>query len=71
MLNLMHTLWISIQFFISNVQMPLKVEAMIPLHFLLIKICIRSADLKESVNLIRNSSFEYLYNIIYTEPDVP
>ena len=40
MLQLMHTLWIGIQFVVADAQMASKVKAMIPPHILLAKIYI-------------------------------
>ena len=50
--------------------MALKVQAIIPLHVLLSKIYIYSADFKESLK-VGNSPVEYLYDAIYAEPDIP
>ena len=58
MLHLMHTLWIGIQFIIVDIQITLKVQAMIPPFILLSKICIYSADLKESIKIVGDSSVE-------------
>ena len=59
------------QFVIANVQIALKVQAMIPPHILLSKICVHSADLKESIKIVGDSPIKYLYNTIYTEPNMP
>ena len=44
---------------------------MIPPHILLLNICIGEAKLKESVKNVGDSPAEYLYDTIYTEPDMP
>ena len=44
---------------------------MIPPHVLLSKICIGEAELQESVKIVGDSPIEYLYDTIYTEPDMP
>ena len=44
---------------------------MIPPHVLLSNVCIGEAKLKESVKIVGNSPVEYLYDTIYSEPDIP
>ena len=44
---------------------------MIPAHVLLSKICIAELELMESIKIVGDSPVEYLYNIIYAEPDMP
>ena len=44
---------------------------MIQLQVLLYKIYIGKAELKESINKVKDSSVDYLYNTIYIEPSMP
>ena len=43
---------------------------MIPEYVLLSKISIGEAELKKSVKRVGDSPVEYLYNTIYTEPNI-
>ena len=43
---------------------------MIPVHILLLKICIVEAELKEIVKIVGDSPIKYLYDTVYTEPDI-
>ena len=65
MLHLMCTLWIGIQFVSADVQIAAKVQAIIPPHILLSRVCIHSEDLKESIKIVGDSPVEYLYDTIY------
>ena len=44
---------------------------MIPMHILLLKICIGETELKISVKIIIESPIKYFFDTIYEEPDMP
>ena len=67
----MCTLWIGIQFVVADMYTALWVQATIPAHILLSKICIGKAELKGILKTIGDSPVEYLYDTIYNEPDMP